>query len=79
MKIYYKVRESTLLDLLSRAYKLEALEDGGVDNWSWYIDSCDDFLRTYCKNNGIDPKLVDEGAIGFYDVAESDLKNFEEI
>lgn len=79
MEKYYKVRESTLLDLLSRACKLEALEDGGVDNWLWYGDSCYDFLITYCKDNGIDPKLVDEGVIEFYDVAESDLKNFEEI
>lgn len=79
MKIYYKVSEPTLLDLLSRVYKLEALEDGGVDNWSGYIDSCDDFLRAYCKNKGIDPKLAEEGEIGFYDVAESDLSKFEEI
>lgn len=79
MEKYYKVRESTLLDLFEIAYRFEALLDGGVDNWEWYRDSYYNFLRTYCENNGIDPEQVYEGELDFSDIAKSDLKNFEEI
>lgn len=32
-------------DLLDRAFKLECLENGGVDNWEWYVES----LKPYFK------------------------------
>lgn len=33
-----------LVDLLEASYILEALNNGGVDDWTWYGESCKDFL-----------------------------------
>lgn len=33
--------------LLKRDDKLQALENGGVDNWEWYSDSLADFYKEY--------------------------------
>ena len=41
----YIVEEKTLLEIVTAYYKLQALEAGGVDNWSWYGDSLYDFLK----------------------------------
>lgn len=76
---YYKVCEPLLLGLLETSNRLHALEQGGVDSWAWYGDSFRDFLKTYCKDNGIDPEQVDDGSFGYVDLAEIDLKSFEEI
>lgn len=76
---YYKVREPLLLCLLEASHRLHALERGGVDNWIWYGDSFRDFLKVYCEDNNIDPRLVDKGGLDFSDIAKSDLKFFEEI
>lgn len=76
---YYKVCEPLLLGLLETSNRLHALEQGGVDSWAWYGDSFRDFLKTYCKDNGIDPEQVDDGSFDFADLAEIDLKTFEEI
>jgi len=32
-----------LIDLLRDRMKLQALEEGGVDNWGWYEDSLNDY------------------------------------
>ena len=32
-------------DLLCWAYYFMALESGGVDNWTWYSDSINDFVQ----------------------------------
>ena len=40
-----KVNLQTLTD---RSFKLECLEDGGVDNWSWYSES----LQPYYESIG---------------------------
>ena len=79
MEKYYKVRESTLLDLLEKACRFEVLVNSGVDNWQRYEDAYYYFLETYCIDNGIDFEQVYEGALDFSDIAKSDLKNFEEI
>lgn len=79
MEKYYKVHEPVLLSLLEESNRLYALEKGGVDNWMWYGDSFLDYLQEYCKDNGIDPEQVGNGSFGFTDLAEIDLKSFEEI
>lgn len=76
---YYKVREPLLLSLLEQSNRLYALEQGGVDNWAWYGESFFNYLQRYCKDNGIDPEQVDDGSFGFAELAEIDLKAFEEI
>lgn len=42
--IYCLVPKDELKDLLYDSLKLQALECGGVDNWSWYGDSVRDFI-----------------------------------
>lgn len=42
---YYIVDETTLQSLLLSDRMLSALENGGVDNWSWYGESFDDYVK----------------------------------
>ena len=39
------ISEKQLSSLLEEAYRYEALESGGVDNWSWYSESLKDYLN----------------------------------
>lgn len=41
----YIISENKLRQLLKDEIKLEALEYGGVDNWEWYGDSIQDYLK----------------------------------
>ena len=79
MEKYYKVGESTLLDLLEKACRFEILVDSGVDNWYGYEEAYYDFLETYCVDHGISSEQFYEGALDFSDIAKSDLSKFEEI
>lgn len=81
MKKYYKVSESVLLNLLSKARKLELLESGSVNvnARSRYLDLYYDFLKTSCKDNGIDLEQFGEGVLDFSDTTKRALSNFEEI
>ena len=38
------VEREKLISLISDSLKLQALENGGVDNWGWYGESLTDFL-----------------------------------
>lgn len=38
------VERGKLISLISDSLKLQALENGGVDNWEWYSVSLTDFL-----------------------------------
>lgn len=40
---YYKVEESMLKELIHNTEMLEALEAGGVDNWSGIVDAIDEY------------------------------------
>ena len=42
---YYIVEEHLLKELWINDLKLAALESGGVDNWEWYGESINDFLK----------------------------------
>ena len=54
MSNYYKISETDLLELLAEAHRLRALNSGGVDNWTWYGESCCDYLNRYNVNQGTD-------------------------
>lgn len=43
MEGYVSVKESEYLDLLEDARFLRCLRNGGVDNWDWYDDACEEF------------------------------------
>lgn len=38
------IEREKLISLISDSLKLQALENGGVDNWEWYGVSLTDFL-----------------------------------
>ena len=38
------IEREKLISLISDSLKLQALENGGVDNWEWYGVSITDFL-----------------------------------
>lgn len=43
----YLINQKRLKELLAAEAKLYALENGGVDNWSWYSESINDYLNYY--------------------------------
>ena len=47
----YLISESELRDFINAYYTLAALEAGGVDNWSWYGESINEFEKNYIANN----------------------------
>ena len=70
----YVIEEKMLLKLITAYFKLNALEAGGVDNWSWYGDSLNNYLRKYM------PKDLDEDDYwdyGFEGLAEDCFKLFD--
>jgi len=73
MEKYYKISEEKLRDLLDAYYRLVALERGGVDNWSWYSDSMEDFIKSYNeKNPNSQVKYVEE-------IANIEIENYDTI
>ena len=62
---YCLVRKEELEELLEAQEKLTALESGGVDNWSWYSDSLNDYLKEDWEANK-------ETYMKFFNIAESD-------
>jgi len=72
---YYKVSETDLKYLIESRARLEALEAGGVDNWSWYCDANSDYLADMKEEYDI-PMEED---LDFKDIADKEIKNFEEV
>lgn len=48
---YYIVEENLLKELWIHDLKFAALENGGVDNWEWYGESINDFLKEQKAKN----------------------------
>lgn len=88
----YIIDEERLKELLKAELKLMALENGGVDNWSWYSDSLNDFLKddfnmnvaSYMKFFKLDeearPDEFEEFKMDFSfdDIVEFDITSYEE-
>lgn len=72
---YYKIKEEDLKYFIECRARLEALEAGGVDNWSWYCDSYADYLEDMKEEYNI-PMEED---LDFKDIADREIKNFEEV
>ena len=72
---YYKISEKDLKYLIESRARLEALESGGVDNWSWYCDANSDYLADMKEEYDI-PMEED---LDFKDIADKEIKNFEEV
>ena len=72
MKKYRLVEENKLIDLLEAYNRLQALENGGGDNWEWYGASLGDFLEAWIAEKGLDP----DGDWDFTAIAEDDLNEY---
>lgn len=72
MKKYRLVEEKKLIDLLESYNRLQALENGGVDNWEWYGASLGDFLEAWIAEKGLDP----DSDWDFTAMAEDDLNAY---
>ena len=72
MKKYRCVPEGELIILLESYNRLQALENGGVDNWNWYGASLRDYLENWIAESGVDPS----GDWDFESIAENDLNNY---
>ena len=71
----YEINEDDLLYLIECRARLEALESGGVDNWSWYGDAYGDYLCDMKEQYGIDL----EEDLDFYDVAMHEIQQYKEV
>lgn len=69
MSKYFIVEENEMRRLLERNLRLAALERGGVDNWSWYSDSLNDFLAKQVSALHLAPDCYWE----FSDVVDKEL------
>lgn len=74
--IYCLVLKDELKDLLYDSLKLQALESGGVDNWSWYGDSIRDFIDAAKADYNV-PEDDDDFDIG--DMAEVDAEGYRTV
>lgn len=72
---YFKVSERDLKYFIDCRARLEALEAGGVDNWSGYCDSCEKYLHDMKLQYGMDL----ENYLFFCDIVEHEIKKFKEV
>lgn len=72
MKKYRLIEEKELILLLESYNRLQALENGGVDNWEWYGASLGDFLEAWIVESGLDP----DSDWDFTSMAEKDICNY---
>lgn len=76
---HYVVSEERLKRLIIQANCLEALQSGGVDNWTFYSGSLGDAYTQWAENIGI--SNIDE--MDFCElenlIAENDLKEYQEV
>lgn len=73
-----KISKSKLIRLLNAEMELEALQAGGVDNWTWYSESLHDYVKGYLEENEIDEDEVSEGFC-IHDIAEKEAETYEEV
>jgi hypothetical protein len=68
----YIVSRERLIQLLANSEKLQALQCGGVDNWSYYGESLCYYLNNAKKQYNLTDNDED---ISFYDVASAKLRS----
>lgn len=73
----YIVSEKRLKRLLAAELKLQQLEAGGVDNWSWYGEGREEFLLEEIDGRVPEEELPED--IDFDYVAELNLANYEKL
>ena len=74
--IYCLVPKNELVDLLYDSLKLQALECGGVDSWTWYGDSVRDFIDAAKADYNV-PEDDDDFDIS--DMADVDVEGYRTV
>lgn len=74
---YYKISKETLLNLLTAKLELSQLEWSGVDNWSWYGEGYQEFMKEEASDY-ISEEEIPEDIDAEY-VAKLMLRDYEEI
>ena len=74
---YYKISKETLLNLLAAKLELSQLKWSGVDNWTWYGEGYQEFMKEEASDY-ISEKEIPEDIDAKY-VAKLMLKDYEEI
>lgn len=70
---YYLINEKRLKELLVAEMKLIELERDGVDNWEWYGEGRENYLKELAT--GYELEYNEE--LEYEDIAKKDLENFE--
>ncbi len=70
---YYLINEKRLKELLVAEMKLIELERDGVDDWEWYGEGRENYLKELAA--GYELEYNEE--LEYEDIAEKDLENFE--
>ena len=74
----YLISEKELKEMLYAVNSLQALEWGGVDNWSWYRESFSDYIEYYIKDNQLNKDEINED-FNIDDIVELEIKKYEEV
>lgn len=74
--IYCLVPKDELKDLLYDSLRLQALDCGGVDNWTWYGDSIGDFIDAAKADYNV-PEDDDDFDIS--DMADVDVEGYRTV
>lgn len=74
--IYCLVPKNELMDLLYDSLKLQALEVAGVDSWTWYGASINDFINTAKVDYNV-PE--DDTDFDISDMAEVDMQGYKSV
>lgn len=74
--IYCLVPKNELMDLLYDSLKLQALECGGVDSWSWYGNSIREFIDAAKADYNV-PEDDDDFDIS--DMADVDVEGYRTV
>lgn len=73
---YYFISERELLDLIQDRLELQCLEEGGIDNWSWYVENRIEFIADCLDTT---PEEVIKKAYTMEDIAVDILQNYKEV
>ena len=74
---YYKISKETLLNLLTARLELDQLEYSGVDNWPWYGEGYQEFMKEEALDY-ISKEEIPEDIDAKY-VAKLMLRDYKEI
>lgn len=74
----YTITRAQMLNFLAAEMKLEALENGGVDNWEHYSDAVSDYQKSWLEY--WDFSIMDEEDVpeSFEEMAEYEIGRYDQ-